>query len=61
MTGIDKAKCSEIIKHGIIKDTYDFKLGEDYKTQYIVECMGDTYYMTLTNGEWTYLYKKEDK
>ena len=47
----------EAIRYGKIISDDEFKLGNDFKRCYCVEYLGCKYYLTKTNGEWTYFHE----
>lgn len=61
LSTVDMNFCDQLLKHGTIKEEYSFRLGNENKTQYVVEDEGYTYYLTKTDGFfWSYIHIKED-
>lgn len=52
-----KTFADEALRYGKIISDDEFKLGNDFKRSYCVEYMNRRYYLTKTNGEWTYFYE----
>lgn len=57
---VDAKFCDQILRYGTIKEDYSFRLGSENKRQYVIEYEGLTYYLTKTDGFWTYIHIKED-
>lgn len=57
---MDIELCNEVLRYGNIIEDYSFRLGSENKRQYVIEYEGLTYYLTKTDGIWTYIYIKED-
>lgn len=61
LSDVDMNFCDQILKYGNIKEDYSFRLGGENKRQYVIEYEGDTYYLTKTDGFWTYIHIKEEQ
>ena len=57
---VDSNFCDRILGFGKIKEDYSFRLGSENKRQYVIEYEGLTYYLTKTDGFWTYIHIKEE-
>ena len=47
----------EALRYGKIISDDEFKLGNVFKHSYCVEYLNRRYYLTKTNGEWTYFHE----
>ena len=61
LSTVDSNFCDQILKYGNIKEDYSFRLGSENKRHYVIEYEGDTYYLTKTDGFWTYIYLEDWK
>jgi len=61
LSTIDANFCDQILRYGNIKEDYSFRLGSENKRQYVIEYEGLIYYLTKTDGFWTYIHIKEDQ
>lgn len=52
-----KTFADEALRYGKIISDDEFKLGNDFKRSYCVEYMNRCYYLTKTNGEWSYFHE----
>ena len=60
LSDVDMNFCDQILKYGKIKEDYSFRLGGENKRQYVIEYEGITYYLTKTDGFWSYIHIKDD-
>lgn len=59
LSGLDTVFCDGLLRYGTIIEDHEFTLGGQNKRQYVIEYEGTKFYLTKTDGFWTYLHEVE--